>query len=104
MTILKLLCFAVLVEQDLRIHYLEILKSSFSQQLVLTPPNRNNIYYAQTPQAFDFNIIYTAHKKFEDELEKYTDDAGLVEKSGQNVYVVEGHYSNKKITVKEDIL
>ena len=70
---------------------------------IIDTPKRSTLFYAQTPQAFDFKTIYNAHKKYENELENYTDDASLIEAQGMPVYIVEGEYSNKKITLKGDI-
>ncbi len=70
---------------------------------IINTPNRSTLFYAQTPQAFDFKIIYDAHKMYENELETFTDDAGLIEKQKKSVYIVEGDYGNKKITTKYDV-
>ena len=44
-------------------------------------------------------------KKIHEELkgESYTDDAGMVEQKGYDVYIVEGEYKNIKITTKTDL-
>lgn len=71
---------------------------------IISTPDRNTLFYAQTPQAFEYDLIYKAHKKFEKELENFTDDSSLLEKLNYKVYFIEGNYSNKKITVKEDLI
>lgn len=63
--------------------------------------DRSKLYNTQTPQAFEYKLIKSAHEKFEGE--NFTDDAGLVEACGQEVYVVEGNYKNIKITTRTDI-
>ena len=63
--------------------------------------DRSDLYNVQTPQGFKFDLIFEAHKKLEGQ--NYTDDAGMLEALGQTVYVVEGNYSNFKITTKQDI-
>lgn len=63
--------------------------------------DRSKLYNTQTPQAFDYNIIIKAHKKFAGQ--NFTDDASLVEQLGEPVYIVEGSYKNIKITTQSDI-
>ena len=68
---------------------------------IIDTPDRETLWYVQTPQIFEYNLIMQAHKKFEGQ--SFSDDAGLVEASGKKVYVSEGSYSNIKITTKKDI-
>ena len=68
---------------------------------IIDTPDRETLWYVQTPQIFEYNLIMQAHKKFEGQ--SFSDDAGLVEASGKRVYVSEGSYSNIKITTKKDI-
>lgn len=63
--------------------------------------DRSSLYNTQTPQAFDYNLITNAHKKLIGQ--NFTDDAGMLEFLGQNVYVLEGDYKNIKITTQNDI-
>lgn len=69
---------------------------------IIETPNRENLWNVQTPQVFEYNLILNAHKKLKGE--NYSDDAGLLESLGTDVYVVEGEYSNFKITTEEDLL
>ncbi len=62
--------------------------------------NRENLYHAQTPQAFDFETILKAHSKFKNEI--VTDDISLLEKLAINVKLIEGEKNNFKITTRED--
>ena len=68
---------------------------------VTETPDRNFLWYVQTPQIFDYNLILDAHKKLEGLT--FSDDAGMLESLGETVYVSEGSYSNIKITTKKDI-
>jgi 2-C-methyl-D-erythritol 4-phosphate cytidylyltransferase len=68
-----------------------------------TPP-RENIWLAQTPQAFRYGIIRAAHEAAAAEGFLGTDDACLVERLGLSVRVVVGDYRNIKITTPEDLL
>lgn len=67
-------------------------------------PNRNQLYAIQTPQAFERALILSAYKRGHDESFKATDDAMLIEQfTTIKVKIVEGSYSNFKITTPEDI-
>ncbi len=63
--------------------------------------DRNTVFCAQTPQGFDFITILDAHKKLKDK--NFTDDSGMLEYLGIEVFALEGSHSNKKITFKEDL-
>lgn len=63
--------------------------------------DRNFLWAVQTPQIFDYKLIFDVHKKLEGR--GFSDDAGMVEALGKDVYVVEGSYSNIKITTKKDL-
>lgn len=63
--------------------------------------DRSKLYNTQTPQAFEYKLIKDAHEKLKDL--NFTDDAGMAEHLGINVYMVEGDYKNIKITTANDI-
>jgi len=65
--------------------------------------DRSRLYSIQTPQGFDRRLLLTAYGKAFAENFYGTDDAVLVEKMGEKVYLVKGDYNNIKITTKEDI-
>ena len=65
-----------------------------------TPP-REFLWNAQTPQIFKYDLIYKLHEQYRGY--GYTDDALLCENAGIPVCIVEGEYSNIKITTIEDI-
>lgn len=62
--------------------------------------DRSKLYNTQTPQAFEYNLILNAHKKLLGE--NFTDDAGMLEKLGTTVYILDGSYKNIKITTQND--
>ncbi len=64
--------------------------------------DRNTIFQAQTPQAFEYNLIKNIHIKYKD-MQNFTDDCSMAEASGINPYVVISKGKNDKITVREDI-
>ena len=63
--------------------------------------DRNKLYNTQTPQAFEYNLIKSAHEKLKGL--NFTDDAGMLEHLGEDVFIVLGSYENIKITTKNDI-
>jgi 2-C-methyl-D-erythritol 4-phosphate cytidylyltransferase/2-C-methyl-D-erythritol 2,4-cyclodiphosphate synthase len=65
---------------------------------------RNNLWMAQTPQVFEYELIKQAYKKAYDDKFYGTDDACLVERMGKKVIMVESSYKNIKITTNEDML
>jgi len=68
-------------------------------------PDRTYFYNGQAPQAFRYEILMEAHRRAErDGLTDATDDAQLVLRIGGRIGVVEGSYSNFKITTYEDFL
>ena len=68
-----------------------------------TPP-REQLWLAQTPQAFRYGVIRAAHEIADAEGFLGTDDASLVERLGKDVHVVMGDYRNIKITTPEDLI
>ena len=69
-------------------------------------PNRDFVYNIQTPQAFDTRLIKKLYQKYFKSEAKITDDSQLFEffDRKEPVKVVEGEYSNIKITTAEDII
>ena len=52
--------------------------------------DRNKLYNTQTPQAFEYNLIKSAHEKLKGL--NFTDDAGMLEHLGEDVFIVLGSY------------
>lgn len=63
--------------------------------------SRSNLWLAQTPQAFNFKDILTAHRS-SIELD-LTDDAAIAESSGLSVAIINGSEGNYKITNQNDL-
>lgn len=63
--------------------------------------DRDHVWLVQTPQIFDGQLLAEAYEQ--EELEIFTDDASVVEKLGNQITIVEGHYTNIKITYPEDL-
>ena len=62
--------------------------------------DRHGIFMAQTPQAFDYDLILSLHIKYQGC--DYSDDSLLCEKDGVGVRLIESSLRNFKITTKED--
>lgn len=67
-------------------------------------PKRETLWSVQTPQTFERRLIVEAHKNAYEKRIKATDDSMLVEALGVPVYIVEGEYTNIKITTPEDLI
>ena len=64
--------------------------------------DRSQIRFIQTPQTFRSELILPAFKqKYND---KFTDEATVVEASGKKIFLIEGEYTNIKITRSVDLL
>jgi 2-C-methyl-D-erythritol 4-phosphate cytidylyltransferase len=64
---------------------------------------RDNMWQAQTPQAFQYALIRSAHDRAAKEGFAGTDDASLVERYGGEVKIIRGSADNIKITLPEDL-
>ena len=64
---------------------------------------RAQLFAAQTPQVFAYGTILRAHREADRQGFTGTDDASLVEWLGGEVRMVEGDYTNLKITTPEDL-
>lgn len=63
--------------------------------------DRSKLYNTQTPQAFKTSIIKDAHEKLKEG--NFTDDCSMLEELNIPVYIVNGSYTNIKITIKSDL-
>ena len=61
---------------------------------------RENIYFMQTPQAFNYNKLFKLQKNKGLEV---TDDANLFVEAGKKIKIIKGELENKKITINSDI-
>lgn len=68
-------------------------------------PDRDFLYQIQTPQAYDKNLLIGLYQKYFKSDKKITDDSQLFEIfTDKKVRVVEGEYTNIKITRPEDLI
>ncbi len=76
--------------------------AEIDNDFVTSVPLRDRMYYAQTPQGFRFSIIKAAHEKARKRDLASTDDVSLVLAAGFKVKMIDGDYSNFKITTDYD--
>lgn len=65
--------------------------------------DRRSLWIIQTPQSFEYRLLFGAYEKAREEGFLGTDDASLVERLGVPVRVVEGEKWNLKITTPKDL-
>lgn len=78
----------------------DTIKITDENNIVIGTTNRSNTWIIQTPQAFDRKILLQAHEKYKGDV---TDDCMLLEEYGHKVKILEGDYTNVKITTYEDL-
>ena len=81
----------------------DTLKRADKSNIIETTLSRENIWLAQTPQAFKYDLILKAHETARRDGYVGTDDASLVERMGEDVKIINGGKFNIKITKKEDL-
>ena len=77
----------------------DTIKISDDNGIVINTTERRNTWIIQTPQCFEKEILLEAHKKFKDN-EDITDDCMLLELLGDKVKLIEGDYTNIKVTTR----
>ncbi len=82
----------------------DTIKITNKESIITDTPNRENLWIAQTPQVFDYKLITKAYQNAMEEGFYSTDDAGLVERLGHRIRMIEGDYQNIKVTTDEDLL
>ncbi|MFH2048262.1 MAG: 2-C-methyl-D-erythritol 4-phosphate cytidylyltransferase [bacterium] len=71
---------------------------------IITTVNREQLFCAQTPQVFQYDLIMEAHKEQSLKAGNYfTDDAQLIESRGFKVKIVVPSGLNLKITTPQDL-
>ena len=79
----------------------DTIKEVDSTGRIIRTIDRSKLYNTQTPQAFKTSIITDAHEKLKDG--NFTDDCSMLEELNIPVYIVNGSYTNIKITIKSDL-
>jgi 2-C-methyl-D-erythritol 4-phosphate cytidylyltransferase len=65
--------------------------------------DRTDYVEVQTPQVFTFEIISNAYSQIDENI-FFSDDASVVEAVGGSVKIIDGEYTNIKITTPEDLI
>ncbi len=78
----------------------DTIKAASADGFVLNTPQREGLWFAQTPQIFRFDLIKRAHDEITEDV---SDDAMMVEKIGHKVKLFMGSYNNIKVTTPEDL-
>ncbi|MDX1591188.1 MAG: 2-C-methyl-D-erythritol 4-phosphate cytidylyltransferase [Balneolaceae bacterium] len=81
----------------------DTIKVSDSSGRIRSTPDRNTLWQAQTPQIFKASVLKKAYEAALEENVLGTDDASLVERIGEPVYLIEGSRENFKITYPLDL-
>jgi 2-C-methyl-D-erythritol 4-phosphate cytidylyltransferase len=83
----------------------EVKRASLPQDVALITSTipRERIVLAQTPQAFQYELIRDAFRAGQKDGVTASDESGLVERFGHDVYVVQGSDRNLKITRPADM-
>lgn len=71
---------------------------------VRNTPKRDLLWAVQTPQIFYYQALYDAYEKAMADSFYTTDDSALVERNGGVIKIVQGSYTNIKVTTPEDLL
>jgi len=69
--------------------------------------DRSSLYMIQTPQAFERRKLLSAYYDLEghdDLIRSLTDDSMIMEHAGERVRLIDGEYTNIKVTTREDLL
>ena len=70
------------------------------QGQITDTPDRDRLWAAQTPQFFEYALLWDAHQRC---TQPVTDDAAMVESLGHPVKMFLGSYENLKVTTPEDL-
>lgn len=100
-------CIHAAIEYDASITAIpavDTIKQTGPDNFIDTTIDRKNIWLAQTPQAFKYKLLITAHNHAIENGITGTDDSSLVEMTGGKVKIIEGQRSNIKITTQEDLI
>jgi len=88
----------------LGVKVIDTVKKSDADGKILSTVDRSNLWLIQTPQAFSKNLIVKAHELAIQKGFEATDDCAVAEFAGNDVYIIEGSYTNIKITTPVDMI
>lgn len=79
----------------------DTIKITDENNVVVQSTQRENTWIIQTPQCFERKTLLAMHEKYKEE--EVTDDCMLLEKNQDKVKILEGDYTNIKITTYDDL-
>ena len=79
----------------------DTIKITDDNGIVINTTKRSNTWIIQTPQCFYRNELLNFHKKYKND--EVTDDCMLLEKDNYKIKIIEGDYTNMKITTQSDL-
>ncbi len=79
----------------------DTIKITDENNIVINTTKRANTWIIQTPQCFDRKILLEMHNKYKEQ--DVTDDCELLEIDNYKIKILEGDYTNIKITTYEDL-
>lgn len=95
-------CYQTALEKGNALPVISISESlRFVQDNENKTADRRSFFLVQTPQTFQSEIIKNAYNMAKSE--NFTDDASVLENTGQKINLVEGNRENIKITFPEDL-
>ncbi len=106
-------CLEVITEEDTPVcvsgvktkNTIKMVRTGSSESAIVeSTPDRDLLYEVQTPQCFKYRVLSDCYSEASAEGYEATDDTALAEHYGYPVKIVEGSYSNIKITTPEDIV
>lgn len=80
----------------------DTIKITDDNGVVLESTKRSNTWIIHTPQCFERSVLVKAHEECTND-ESITDDCMLLEKLGYKIKLIEGDYTNIKLTNYEDL-
>ncbi|MDE2363255.1 MAG: bifunctional 2-C-methyl-D-erythritol 4-phosphate cytidylyltransferase/2-C-methyl-D-erythritol 2,4-cyclodiphosphate synthase [Hyphomicrobiales bacterium] len=79
----------------------DTIKTVDAAGVIVGTPDRASLRAVQTPQAFAYDLILSAHRAAEGQ--ELTDDGAVAERAGHRVHVFDGDPANMKITTAADL-
>lgn len=81
----------------------DTVKITDNEQMITATADRETLWFVQTPQVFERELLLEAHRSAIEAQVHATDDCMLVERLGRPIKLVEGNYENIKITTPQDL-
>lgn len=80
----------------------DTIKIADENGVIAQTTKRENTWIIQTPQCFNREILLNAHNKFKNDSD-ITDDCMILERDNHAVKIIQGDYSNIKVTTFDDM-